>query len=115
MFGYENDINLFLTTYKDYLTKWASIKKQSITLDDKDFIFGKLVDILKSITLNYSSYEEQDFISNIDLSNKSHLKALTALYSRKIREITEFYRKKRNEAPLIVRKNSTKGSNKSVQ
>ena len=115
IFGYQNDINTFLTTYKEYLTRWASIKKQSITLDDSAFVFSKLVDTLKSITLDYSSYEEQDFIANIDLTNKSHLKALTALYSRKIREITEFYRKKRNEAPLIVRKNSMKGSTKSIQ
>lgn len=115
LFGYENDVNTFLTSYKDYLTKWANVKKQSITLDDSAFVFSKLVDTLKAITLDYSSYEEQDFIANIDLTNKSHLKALTALYSRKIREITEFYRKKRNEAPLVVRKNSMKGSSKSIQ
>jgi hypothetical protein len=40
---------------------------------------------------------------------------LTALYSRKIREITEFYRKKRNESVMVVRKNSMKGSTKSIQ
>ena len=115
MFGFQNDANTFITHYKEYLTKWAAIKKQSITLDDGVFVFSKLVDTLKAITLDYSSYEQQDFIAHIDLSNKAHLKSLTALYSRKIREITEFYRKKRNEAPLIVRKNSMKGSTKSVQ
>ena len=73
-----------------------------------------MIEILKSITLDYSSYEEQDFIANIDLTNKEHLKALLAIYSRKIRQITEFYRKKRNESVLIVNKNSFKGAAKSV-
>jgi len=57
MFGYENDINTFITEYKDYVTKWASIKKESITLSDDDYVMSKMVDILKSITLDYSSYE----------------------------------------------------------
>lgn len=115
MFGYDNAVQTFITSYKDYVTQWANIKKQSITLNDDDFVLSKMVDILKAITLDYSSYEEQDFIAHIDLSNKSHLKALTALYSRKIREITEFYRKKRNESVLVVRRNSMKGSTKSIQ
>jgi hypothetical protein len=115
MFGYDNDVNTFITTYKDYVTRWANIKKASITLNDDDFILSKMVDILKAITLDYASYEEQDFIAHIDLTNKTHLKALTALYSRKIREITEFYRKKRNESVLVVRRNSMKGSTKSIQ
>jgi hypothetical protein len=76
---------------------------------------SKMIDILKSITLDYSSYEEQDFIAHMDLTNKTHLKALSALYSRKIREITEFYRKKRNESVMIIRRNSMKGSTKSIQ
>lgn len=115
MFGYDNDVQTFITSYKDYVTKWASVKKASITLDDDDFILSKMVDILKAITLDYASYEQQDFIAHIDLSNKSQLKALTALYSRKIREITEFYRKKRNESVLVVHRNSMKGSTKSIQ
>lgn len=115
LFGYDNDVNTFISAYKDYVTQWSLIKKESITLDDQDFVLARLVDTLKAITLDYSSYEQQDFIAHLNLSNKAHLKALSALYSRKIREITEFYRKKRNESVMIVRKNSMKGSTKSIQ
>ena len=113
--GYENDPNVFINQYKDYLCKWANIKNSETKVSDEDFVANKLIEILKSITLDYSSYEEQDFISHINLSNKSHIKALSALYSRKIRQITEFYRRKRNESVLIVNKNSIKGSKKSIQ
>lgn len=115
MFGYDNDTNTFIGAYKDYVTQWSIIKKDSITLSDEEFVMSKMVEVLKSITLDYSSYEEQDFIAHIDLNNKDHLKGLTALYSRKIREITEFYRKKRNESVLVVNRNSMKGSVKSIQ
>lgn len=115
MFGYNNDTNIFITYYKEYVTRWAQTKQSEITVTDDEFVFAKLVDILKSVTLDYSSYEEQDFIAHINLYNKAHLKALSALYSRKIREITEFYRKKRNESVLVVNRNSIKGSTKSIQ
>jgi hypothetical protein len=115
MFGFEHNSETFITSYKDYVTQWAAIKKEEITLSDEEFVLTKMIEILKSITLDYSSYEEQDFIANIDLSNKDHLKALIAIYSRKIRQITEFYRKKRNESVLIVNKNSFKGAAKSIQ
>ena len=115
MFGYENDVNTFITDYKDYVTRWARVKKSSIEVSDADFVMSKMVDILKSITLDYASYEEQDFIAHLDLTNKNHLKAMSALFSRKIRQITEFYRKKRNEAVTVIRKNSMKGSTKSIE
>lgn len=115
MFGYDNDANVFINQYKTYVNRWSNVKKETINVSDDDFVMGKMVEILKSITLDYSSYEEQDFIANIDLTNKSHIKALCALYSRKIRQITEFYRKKRNESVLIVHKNSLKGSVKSIE
>lgn len=114
-FGYDNDTNIFISAYKDYVTQWGIVKKDSITLSDEEFVMKKMIDVLKSITLDYSSYEEQDFIAHIDLKDKEQLKGLCALYSRKIREITEFYRKKRNESSLIVQRNSAKGSVKSVQ
>lgn len=85
LFGYENDVNVFITFYKDYVTRWANAKKASINVSDDEFVFSKMVDILKSITLDYSSYEEQDFISHINLYNKAHIKALSSLYARKIR------------------------------
>lgn len=58
MFGYQNDPNIFITYYKDYLIRWAAVKKQEISISDDEFVFSKLVEILKSITLDYSSYEE---------------------------------------------------------
>lgn len=114
-FGYENSTETFLNFYKEYLVLWNNKKKDSINKTDDEFVNEKLINILKSITLDYSSYEEQDFIAHIDWTNKDQIKGLVPYYSRKIREITEFYRKKRNDSHLVVKRNSMRGSTKSIE
>ena len=114
-FGYDNSSEVFLEYYREYLTLWNNKKKGDIKKSDDDFVLEKMTNILKSITLDYSSYEEQDFIAHIDWTNKDHIRAMISYYSRKIREITEFYRKKRNDSHLIIKRNSMKGSTKSLE
>ena len=58
MYGYENDPNVFINYYKEYLTAWAKVKNSETNISDTDFVASKLIEILKSITLDYSSYEE---------------------------------------------------------
>ena len=114
-FGGDNSETAFVGLYKDYLVQWSAVKSTDIEISEKEFIRQKMVDILKSITLTYSSYEEQQYIASIDWADIEQIKTLLPLYIRKIREICEFYKKKRNEIPLIVKKNSMKGSYQSIE
>lgn len=113
--GFGLDPDDFITQYKDYLVRWNRVKNGDFQMTTEEFVQQKMIDILKSITLDYSSYEEQDFISHLDWNNRAHLRAVLPLYCRKIREVTEFYRQKRNEAHLTVQRNSFKGSTKSIE
>lgn len=115
-FGFENNPDSFLTLYKEYLNAWAEAKSVEDIAKTKDqYVRERMIDTLKSITLTYSSYEEQDFIVNLNWGDEAQVAALVPLYARKIKQICEFYRKKRNEAPIIVRKHNTKGSVKSIE
>lgn len=58
MFGFEHNSDTFITFYKEYVTKWANVKNEEIILSDEEFVLTKMIEILKSITLDYSSYEE---------------------------------------------------------
>jgi hypothetical protein len=58
MFGFEHSSETFITFYKEYVTRWANTKNEELTLSIDDFVLTKLIEILKSITLDYSSYEE---------------------------------------------------------
>lgn len=115
VFGFDKSEAVFLGDYKDYLTRWAAKKNENTTVSDEQFVREKLFEILKSITLTYSSYEEQQYIATIDWTDSEQIKKVIPLYVRKIREICEFYRKKRNEAFLIVEKNKQKGSSQSIE
>lgn len=114
-FGYDNSSDVILTFYRSYLTKWANIKKRKDYLDDKEFVKDALTDTLKSITLSYSSYEEQDFLANLDWENDYHKKAIIPFFAEKIKHICDFYRNKRQEVSLIVDKNKFKGTRKSIE
>lgn len=113
-FGGDNTDAEFLTSYKDYLNLWMNRKSGEITLTKDEFVRQKMIDILKTITVNYASYEEQQFLASIDWTNQDQIKTTIPLYVRKIREVCEFYRKQRNDIPLVVKRNSTKGSYQSV-
>ena len=114
-FGYDNTTSSFLNDYKDYLSLWAQKKSASSQMTDVEFVRESLIDTLKSIVLTYSSYEEQDFISNIDWNNEMHRRAIVPFFADKIKKICDFYKTKREDAPLIISKNKFKGSKQSLE
>lgn len=114
-YGYDNSVSSFLNDYKEYIILWNKVKKDETVLNDKELIQQALTDTLKSIILTYSSYEEQDFISNIDWDNELHKKAIIPFFAEKIKHICDFYKAKRNNAHLVVNKNKFKGSRTSIE
>lgn len=113
--GFNNDSNTFITLYRDYLTAWAEKNSNNLEVTQSDFVRERMTNILRNITLTYSSYEEQDFISHIDWADRAQVKSLVPFYARKIKEICEFYRNKRNTVALTFNRNNYKGSSKSIE
>lgn len=114
-FGYDNSPGLFLSEYKEYLTQWNNKKNTTSLITDKEFVKASLINTLKSIVITYSSYEEQDFIANIDWKNEEHRKAIIPFFAEKIKLLCDFYKTKRQEAPTIINKNKFRGSRASIE
>ena len=114
-FGYDNNTSSFLADYKEYLSLWANKKSAESQMSDAEFVKNSLIETLKSIVITYSSYEEQDFISNLDWNNEIHRRAIIPFFADKIKKICDFYKTKREEAPLIINKNKFKGSRQSIE
>lgn len=114
-FGYDNTTSSFLNDYKSYLLLWSNSKNNESLLSNEEFIRQSLIDTLKSIVLTYSSYEEQDFIANINWEDEEHRKVIIPLFAEKLRMLCEFYKNKRQEACTIVDKNKFKGSKTSLE
>lgn len=107
--GEQNEDDSIIALYKDYLTKWTEKQKFDAS-EQKDFVQARVVELLKTITLTYSSYEEKQFISQLDWSNIENIKTIIPLYVKRINEICNFYRQKRTDAFFIIEKNKKKGS-----
>lgn len=115
--GYSEDSDgkLFVE-YKEYLHEWVDDQRAVLTEDRfNERVEQYLVETLKTITLSYSSYEEQHMLANIDWKDTKELKQLVPFYSRKILEICKFYRTKREGIRAIAYRNSFKGSTKSLE
>lgn len=106
-----NDINVL---YVDYIRQWNIIKQNNIN-QINDTIKQRYVDLLKEITLKYSSFEEKRFLSNIDFDDENDLDIVLPFYSKKISEICNFYSDKREKIKYKIQKNKIKGSENSIE
>lgn len=114
-FGFENSPYSFLNYYKNYLTEWSKTKELYFNSSDNDIVKESLINTLKSIILTYSSYEEQDFIANLNWNNEDDKIAIIPFFAEKIKNICDFYKIKRQEIPLTINKNNIKGSRTSLE
>lgn len=123
-----NSSDNYLKLYKEYLYQWAKAHNNDGSLaSTKKFVYQKITELLKTIAISYTTYEEQVFLSNLnwDFENltdensisqaKSSLYAALPLFVTKIKEIAEFYNKKRTEATFIIERQKLKGAKGSLE
>lgn len=101
--------------YEDYLKVWNKTRVEGVAEDEKAFVHGRLLELLKTITLSYSSYEEQRALANLDWENPSAVHDAIPFFARKVLEISRFYRGKRRELRNAARKNSSRGTAKGIE
>lgn len=100
--------------YQHYLKEWGASKKL-IASEADALIKERYIELLKDITLNYLTFEEKRFISNADFSDPQDLDIVIPFFSKKIREICQFYAQKRETLKHKVLALRDKGNRNSVQ
>lgn len=100
--------------YLQYLNNWNKAKSAT-ALTTQQSIIERYTELLKDISLNYLTLEEKRFISNIDFNDTADLDIVIPFYSKKIREICNFYTSKREKIKQTIQKNSTKGNFNSIE
>ena len=83
--------------------------------DARNLITEQYVDLLKEITLNYTTTEERRFLSNVDLENKRELDIIIPFYVKKLKQITQYLVKKRQDVQFSKIRTSLKGSNQGIE
>lgn len=89
------EIKDYTAQYNAYLKEWAAVmnKKEFETLT---LISDRYKDLLRDITLNYSTAEEKRFLANIDYTNSRHVESALPFYVSKIKQISLYISRQRD-------------------
>ena len=101
------------TQYQAYLQTWYASKNDEPNVVTEN-VRERYVELLQDIALNYTTAEEKRFLLNIDYANELDLNIVIPFYSRKIKEICDFYRAKREQAKYSIERNKAKGNESSI-
>jgi hypothetical protein len=99
----------FNDRYNVYLHDWYTIKGENNT-SATGKVRDRYVDLLRDISINFTTAEEKRFLSNIDFNNPQDLLIAIPFYSAKIAEICQFYTKKREQVKYKIEENKVKGT-----
>lgn len=99
--------------YTSYLRKWSN-EKNDITPTNV-FVAEQYAELLKDISLNYTTTAERKFLSQIDFKNPLDLDVAMPFYTKKIKEIILFYKQKRDTGTFVIERNKLKGTNTSLE
>lgn len=104
----------FNDLYIYYIREWNRVKDRSVYQINQT-IKDRYVELIKQITLKYTTSEEKRFLSNIDMNDPSDLDIIIPFYSKKIIEVCNFYSEKRENLKFKVQKNKIKGTGVSLE
>ena len=104
----------FNELYVDYIREWNIIKDNSVYQIEQT-IKDRYVELIKQITIKYTTTEEKRFLSNIDMNDPNDLDIIIPFYSKKIVEVCNFYSEKREKLKFKIQKNRIKGTEVSLE
>lgn len=85
----------YTVQYNAYLKEWG--REQNKTADQTvTLISDRYKALLVDITLNYTTSEEQRFLSNLDLNDVRHVESALPFYVSKIKQITLYISRQRD-------------------
>jgi len=109
----ETDSAYLVQQYRLYLLEWYKYKKIDKT-DSTDFVRLSFITFLREVLLNFSSLEERRFVSNANYSNDLDLYSVLPFFTKKIKEICNYYSLLRQNVPFKKYENALKGSQTGV-
>ena len=99
--------------YTSYLNNWNS-KITNKTTSNNSLIIDRYRDFLKEITINFSNKTEKKFLQHLDFSDNNDISIAVSFFSKKLREVVEYYRVERVNLFNASNKVKTKTSNFNV-
>ena len=100
--------------FKQYLKQWE-LNDKKVNKNPEVSLRGFYINFFSELLLVYGNSEEKRYFSNLDLNNEESLTNAIPFFTRKINEIVNYYREKRNTFKKDLREYKNKGSVNSVE
>ena len=95
--------------YNSYVSSWY-VDTTNETASEKQSVVDVYKDVLKEITLNYTTNDEKRFLSNINYDDPAELDIIVPYFAKKLKDITQYIVSKRQDVKTTVIQNAHKGS-----
>ena len=99
--------------YSIYLNNWNK-KSNNKNSTNKNLIIDRYRDFLKEITINFSNQTEKKYLQYLDFNDSNDIAIAVSFFSKKLREVIEYYRLERVNLNNTSNKVKTKSSNFNV-
>jgi hypothetical protein len=108
------DVNEQLKEYQDYISLWT--QKKNVKKGEEFLIVrDAYINLMREITLNFSTEEERKFILNADLTDDSDLDIVIPFFIQKLKQISFYYKSKRSEVKNSLIRHNLKSSNFGIE
>tara|TARA_R100000808_G_C2155553_1_gene168624 strand:- start:15423 stop:18416 length:2994 start_codon:yes stop_codon:yes gene_type:complete len=95
--------------YNDYVADWYTEKKAE-KINQGQYIDNVYIELLKQIAIDYSTADEKRFLLNIDYTDKRELDIVIPYFVKKLKQVTQYFIRKRTDVKHAKIKHSFKGS-----
>ena len=104
----------YITSYNKYLGVWFDYKNVKRS-DKTSFVRLQYINLLKEISLKYSSPDEQRFLSNLNFEDNQSLDVAIPFFTKKIKKICQYYAQNRDRLSTGVVKANLRGSDFGIE
>ena len=103
-----------LIRYQAYINKWHTVTNSAIDVHT-DAIQTLYVNLIKEITLNYTTVDEQRYLKNLNYNDPIDLAVAVPFFAKKIKDICLYYSTLRDDAQTATLQYNLKGSNVGIE
>ena len=104
----------YIIYYNRYLNDWYDVINKQKT-SKVSFVRSQYINLLKQISLKYTTPDERRFLSNLNFDDNQSLDVAIPFFTKKIKKICQYYSKNRDRITNGVIRANLRGSNYGIE
>ena len=108
------DTYSYIVYYNKYLNEWFEYYDVSRS-DRASFVRSQYINLLKQISLKYTTPDEKRFLSNINFEDNQSLDIAIPFFTKKIKKICQYYAQNRDTLSTGVIRSNLRGSDFGIE